>query len=178
MDTDSQKENIDFRKLIAFCFLSPAALCNAPLGVSNKRVIPDGRITASSEANQYHAARLARLGQVKKGSYIGAWCARHNNYYQWLKVDFGRLRKVTQVVTQGRYDYGQWVTSFYLTSSMDNVHWSMYRFKSANKVKAVYSCHVVYCVTYCVISRGVSCYRSPSRQVFCHLATLLFLTLY
>ncbi|XP_015750272.1 PREDICTED: uncharacterized protein LOC107326864 [Acropora digitifera] len=111
-----------------------AALCNAPLGVSNKRVIPDSRITASSEFNQYHAARLARLGQVKRGSYIGAWCARHNNYYQWLKVDFGRLRKVTQIVTQGRFDYGQWVTSFYLTSSMDNVHWSMYRFKSANKL--------------------------------------------
>lgn len=126
-----------FSKFIAFCLLSSAALCNAPLGVSNKRVIPDNRITASSEVNQYHAARLARLGQVKRGSYIGAWCARHNNYYQWLKVDFGRLRKVTQVVTQGRYDYRQWVTSFYLTSSMDNAHWSMYRFKSANKVKAV-----------------------------------------
>ena len=73
-------------------------------------------------------------------------------------MDFGRLRKVTQVVTQGRYDYGQWVTSFYLTSSMDNVHWSMYRFKSANKVKAVKSYHVVYRVTRCVIPRGVSCY--------------------
>ena len=70
---------------------------------------------------------------------MGAWCSRDNNKYQWLKVDFGRMMKVTQIVTQGRYDYGYWVTSFYLSSSVDNVHWSMYRFKSGNKVKSVES---------------------------------------
>ncbi|XP_068726464.1 lactadherin-like [Montipora capricornis] len=109
-----------------------ASLCNAPLGVSNKR-IPDSRITASSELNQFNA-KHARLGQIKKGSNMGAWCSRDNNKYQWLKVDFGRLMKVTQIVTQGRYDYGYWVTSFYLSSSVDNVHWSMYRFMSGNKL--------------------------------------------
>ena len=70
---------------------------------------------------------------------MGAWCSRDNNKYQWLKVDFGRMMKVTQIVTQGRYDYGYWVTSFYLSSSVDNVHWSMCRFKSGNKVKSVES---------------------------------------
>ena len=112
----------------------PAAPCNKPLGLQNRR-LPDVKITASSEANQFHAARLGRLGQVKRGKYVGAWCARHNNRNQWLKVDFGRLMRITKVSTQGRQDTNQWVTSFYLSSSVDNVHWAMYKFRSGNKVK-------------------------------------------
>ena len=45
--------------------------------------------------------------------------------------------KITKVCTQGRQDAGQWVTSFYLSSSVDNVHWSIYRFRSGNKVRNV-----------------------------------------
>lgn len=113
---------------------SSAAPCNRPLGLSSGR-LPNNRMTASSEVNQFYAARLARLGRGKRGKYSGAWCSRHKNHYQWLKVDFGRLMKITQVLTQGRQDYGQWVTSYYLSSSVDNVHWAMYRFRSGNKVR-------------------------------------------
>ena len=45
--------------------------------------------------------------------------------------------KITKVCTQGRQDAGQWVTSFYLSSSVDNVHWSIYRFRSGNKVRNI-----------------------------------------
>lgn len=113
-----------------------ASPCNKPLGLQSRR-LPDSKITASSEYNQFHAARLGRLGQIKRGKFVGAWCARHNNHYQWLKVDFGRPMKITKVCTQGRQDAGQWVTSFYLSSSVDNVHWSIYRFRSGNKVRNV-----------------------------------------
>lgn len=110
-----------------------AAPCNKPLGLQNRR-LPNSRITASSEWNHFHAARLGRLGQVKHGRYVGAWCARHKNHLQWFKVDFVRPMKITKVATQGRQDTNQWVTSFYLSSSQDNVHWEMYKFRSGNKV--------------------------------------------
>ena len=45
--------------------------------------------------------------------------------------------KITKVCTQGRQDAGQWVTSFYLSSSVDNVHWSIYKFRSGNKVRNI-----------------------------------------
>ncbi|XP_020631503.1 uncharacterized protein LOC110068467 [Orbicella faveolata] len=113
-----------------------AAPCNKPLGLQNRR-LPDSRITASSEWNHFHAARLGRLGQVKHGRFVGAWCARHNNHLQWFKCDFGRAMKITKVATQGRQDTNQWVTSFYLSSSQDNVHWEMYKFRSAYKVMMI-----------------------------------------
>lgn len=115
---------------------SAAAPCNKPLGLQNRR-IPDSRITASSEWNHFHAARFGRLGQVKHGRFVGAWCARHNNHLQWFKVDFGRPMKITKVATQGRQDTNQWVKSFYLSSSQDNVHWEMYKFRSAYKVMMI-----------------------------------------
>ena len=96
--------------------------------------IRNNQITASSEVNRYHAAWVGRLGRVKTGRYIGAWCPKHRNHNQWFKVDFRRLMKITKIATQGRQDAGHWVTSYYLSSSVDNVHWAIYRFRSVNKV--------------------------------------------
>ena len=109
------------------------SLCNRALGLQNGR-IRNNQITASSEVNRFHAAWLGRLGRAKAGRYIGAWCPKHRNHNQWFKVDFRRLMKITKIATQGRHDAGHWVTSYYLSSSVDNVHWAIYRFRSANKV--------------------------------------------
>ncbi|CAH3022884.1 unnamed protein product [Porites evermanni] len=110
-----------------------ASLCNRPLGMRNGR-IRNHKITASSSYNRFHAAWLGRLGRVKTGRYIGAWCAKHKNYNQWFKVDFGRPMKITKIATQGRQDVGHWITSYYVSFSADNIHWAMYRFRSVNKL--------------------------------------------
>ena len=96
--------------------------------------IRNNMVTASSAFNKYHAAWLGRLGRPKRGAYVGAWCARHNNHNQWFKVDFGRPTKITKIATQGRQDTNQWVTAYYVSSSMDGIHWSMFRFRSGDKV--------------------------------------------
>ncbi|XP_020631562.1 lactadherin-like [Orbicella faveolata] len=121
---------ISMRAEIFGCSVS---LCNRALGLQNGR-IRNSQITASSEVNRYHAAWLGRLKRVKAGRYIGAWCPKHRNHNQWFKVDFRRLMKITKIATQGRHDAGHWVTSYYLSSSVDNVHWAIYRFRSANQV--------------------------------------------
>ena len=66
---------------------------------------------------------------------MGAWCARHNNRYQWLTVDFGRTMRVVKIATQGRQDYRQWVTQYYLSYSQDNVYFAEYEQNSARKVR-------------------------------------------
>lgn len=108
--------------------------CSNPLGIKNGR-LSNSKITASSEYNKHHAAWLGRLGRTRRGSYVGAWCARHNNHNQWIKFDFSRPMKVTKVDTQGRQDADQWVTRFQLYSSLDGIHWQIYRFNSQDKVR-------------------------------------------
>lgn len=129
------KRSCSLIRLFTFVYCT-AAPCNKPLGLQNRR-LPDSRITASSVWNHFHAARLGRLGQVKHGRFVGAWSAKHNNHLQWFKCDFGRPMKITKVATQGRQDTNQWVTSFYLSSSQDNVHWEVYKFRSAYKVMMI-----------------------------------------
>lgn len=110
-----------------------AALCNSALGMRSG-AIRNAQITASSIWNKYHAARLARMGTVKRGRYVGAWCARHNNHHQWLKVDFKQPMKITKIETQGRQDTNQWVTRYQLSYSQDGAHWTLYRHRSNDKV--------------------------------------------
>ena len=109
-------------------------MCNRPMGVENGR-IRNAQITASSEFNKAHAAFLARLNRKKTGGYIGAWAAAANNYAQWLKVDFGRAAKIVRVSTQGRQDADQWVTTYYLSYSIDCVNYVYYRYHGSYKVR-------------------------------------------
>ena len=124
------------KPLLLFFLPFLASLCNRPLGMRNGR-IRNHKITASSSYNRFHAAWLGRLGRVKTGRYIGAWCSKYKNYNQWFKVDFGRPMKITKIATQGRQDVGHWITSYYVSFSADNIHWAMYRFRSVNKVTRI-----------------------------------------
>ena len=104
-----------------------------PLGLQNGR-IRNSAISASSRWNRYHAAWLARLKRPKRGRYAGAWCAKVNNHQQWLQVDFRVPKKVVAVATQGRHDYNQWVTLYYLRFSVDGTYFATYRKNGKKKV--------------------------------------------
>ena len=51
------------------------------------------------------------------GGKTGAWSSRTNDKAQWIQVDFGEVKRVTQVASQGRSDYAQWVTKFRVSYS-------------------------------------------------------------
>ena len=93
------------------------------------------QITASSSWDKNHSPNNGRLFFRRTGSRMGAWCARHNSRYQWLSVDFGRTMRVVKIATQGRQDYRQWVTQYYLSYSQDNVYFAEYKQNSARKVR-------------------------------------------
>lgn len=105
-----------------------------PLGLQNGR-IPNRAITASSRWNRYHAAWLGRLKRPRRGRYAGAWCAKINNRQQYLQVDFRGAKKIVAVATQGRHDYNQWVTLYYLSFSVDGTYFAKYRKNGRTKVK-------------------------------------------
>ena len=55
--------------------------------------------------------------------YAGAWCAGSNDGYQFLQVDFRRLKKITKVATQGRPGGTSYVTKYMLRHSLDGKTW-------------------------------------------------------
>ena len=123
-----------YKERVPYLFLGPQ--CNKPLGMQNGRIRAT-QIAASSSWDKNHAPNNGRLFFRRSGSRMGAWCARHNNRYQWLSVDFGRAMRVVKIATQGRQDARQWVTQYYLSSSQDNVYFAEYKQNSARKVR----CH-------------------------------------
>ena len=94
------------------------------------------QVSASSSWDRNHGPSNGRLHLRRVGSRMGAWCARHNNRYQWYQVDFGRPTRVVKVATQGRQDARQWVTQYYLSYSQDGVHFAEFKQNSNRKVMA------------------------------------------
>ena len=52
----------------------------------------------------------------------GSWSAAANTADQWLRVTFASSVMLRSVITQGRQDWDQWVTSYTLQYSPDNVN--------------------------------------------------------
>ena len=48
-----------------------------------------------------------------------AWSAQHNRIGEWMQIDLGSIMTVSQLVTQGRINLGQWVTTFKVKYSTD-----------------------------------------------------------
>ena len=47
------------------------------------------------------------------------------------QVDFSKVVKITKVLTQGRSDYNQWVTSYWISYSLNNGYYEAYGQSSA-----------------------------------------------
>ena len=113
-------------------FSYQGARCSKPLGMRNGRIRPS-QLSASSSWARNHGPNNGRLFFYRRG-YSAAWCARHNNRLQWYQVNFGRPTRVVKVATQGRKDYRQWVTQYYLSFSQDGVHFAEFKQNSHRKV--------------------------------------------
>ena len=92
-----------------------------------KGKIRDTQISASSEWDSNHAAKLGRLNQKPAGKRIGAWAAGIPNAYQFLQIDLRIPMKITSVSTQGRNDNtNQWVTRYTIEYSLDGAHFKTF----------------------------------------------------
>ena len=53
--------------------------------------------------------------------------ARYNNARQYLNIDLGTISRLKRIATQGRYDADQWVTSYAVSYSMNNIRFIPYK---------------------------------------------------
>ena len=96
--------------------------CLSPLGLQSGQV-PNHAMTAFSSSCSPHFGRLL----LHSASGItGGWCAKANDFNQWLQIDFGSYAKVHRVATQGRQEASQWVESYKLSYSQDGVFFQNY----------------------------------------------------
>ena len=100
--------------------------CIAPLGMDSG-AITDAQISASSQWDNSYAASRARLHMRRTGNLGGSWIARKNDLNQWLQIHLGGYTTLTRVATQGRSDFGQWVTKYKLQYSDDGVIFQFYK---------------------------------------------------
>ncbi|XP_035668107.1 retinoschisin-like [Branchiostoma floridae] len=66
--------------------------------------------------------------------WAGAWCASGIHGVHWLQVDLKSLSRIAGVITQGRADGDQWVTSYKLTFSSGGTVWDTYAEEGQDKV--------------------------------------------
>lgn len=117
----------------AILFPDIGLLCNRPMGLQSGR-LKNHMMSASSQWDINHAAHLARLHSRRRGRFMGAWSSKYNNRYQFLQVDFGGAAKIIRISSQGRQDANQWVTQYYVSHSLDRVHFSEYKERNSRKV--------------------------------------------
>ena len=111
--------------------------CLDALGMESY-AISDAQISASSEYDVYHGARLGRLHLKPVGSVIGAWAGASGDTRAWLQIDLiKQYIKITSVATQGRQDSRQWVTKYSLLYSNDSSSFVYYKEQgqSTNKMR-------------------------------------------
>lgn len=84
-----------------------------------KGQIPDSAITASSSSNVNSLAPY--LGRLH--SLSGSWAAATNNEFEWFQINLGSWRKISAVETQGRHNSVQYVKTYILAFSYDEIFW-------------------------------------------------------
>ena len=100
-----------------------------PLGIE-KGSIANAQITASTQHGAPHRSSDARLNSG------GSWLPSSSNTHQWLQVDLGKKTWVTEIKTQGRHNYGQWVTSYRVSYSNDGSNFQTYQENNKDKVSS------------------------------------------
>ena len=94
--------------------------------------IPNSQITSSTA---YHPRVAAVQGRLNGAA---SWSARVRNKNQWIQIDLGRDEVVTAIATQGRANLNQWVTSYYVSYSLDGKVFISY--KNDGIIKASTNC--------------------------------------
>eukprot|EP01133_Synstelium_polycarpum_P019421 gene19421-23255_t len=91
-------------------------------------------VRASTEYAADYGVQHCTLDFIHPRTGSSAWCAGANDANQFIVASCPEPRMFTGVATQGRYDADQWVTSYMIRFTLDNVTW--YDFMGGNKIAA------------------------------------------
>ncbi|XP_078352302.1 uncharacterized protein LOC144636995 [Oculina patagonica] len=105
------------QKFLRSCF-------DKAVGVTNRSIIPDDQITASSQYDDGYQAFYGRLN----GDRGDGWCAKEaNRNDDWLQIDLGKTIEVCAVATQGDRNGNEWATHFTISYSSHGISWTQYK---------------------------------------------------
>ena len=98
--------------------------CEAPAALIAN--IPDSQLSGSGFYSNHKAFRYSRSRlHTQRGddgnNGRGSWSVDENTVGEYIQADFGQLQRIQMIATQGRADWSQWVTSYKLAYSTDNV---------------------------------------------------------
>lgn len=103
--------------LVVSCFLNA-------VGVADKDIVPNGKMTASSMYWKDSFAYYARLNGNKGYGWCSAKCCEND---EWLQVDIGRTIEICGIATQGSPRGQYWVEDFKFSYSTDGSSWTIYQ---------------------------------------------------
>ncbi len=92
-------------------------------------VVPCERLLYSSTYDNFPKCTGHAQGMLD----AGAWCAASNDLNQWIRMDVGQVKVINGVVTQGKPDTEQRVTSYFIETSSDGNTWTTVSAASAGK---------------------------------------------
>ena len=91
---------------------------------------------SASSFSVNHGPSQGRLNVIVGRGKKGPWCSRSKDQNQYLQVDFWRSVKLTNVATQCRQDYSQWVTHYKLSYAVDgSTVFQIYQEMGVDKVR-------------------------------------------
>ena len=110
-----------------------------PFGIETFK-IHDSQFRASSwynsDVDTVHGPQNARLNF--RGSSdpfrLPTWTAQSSDNNPWIEIDLLWIVTVTGVLTQGRYNSDQWVTSYSVSSKVDGMDFQFYKEQDDTKV--------------------------------------------
>ena len=106
-------------------------MCSS-VGVADRNIIPDSRMTASTF---YSNILYPYYGRLHENRGQGGWCTKTtSDRTDYLQVDMGTVRSVCAVATQGHRGGIARTTSYKLHLSTDGVTWNTYRETNIEKV--------------------------------------------
>ena len=108
---------------IYFISTGPLLPCREKLGVESGSIIDD-RIQTSTALSNGAGKQQWRLNQAPKPGVPGGWLTLDSDKQPWLQISLYRQTPITGVIMQGRPDEDQWVTSYKVQTSLDNILWN------------------------------------------------------
>lgn len=103
--------------IVVSCFLNA-------VGVADKDIVPNGKMTASSMYWKDSFAYYARLNGNKGYGWCSDKCCEND---EWLQVDIGRTIEICGIATQGSPRGQYWVEDFKFSYSTDGSSWTIYQ---------------------------------------------------
>ena len=82
-----------------------------------------------------HNGRLNFRGW--SGTRLSCWIAADTDTEPWIQIDFLWIVTVSGVLSQGRHDLPQWVTSYAVSSKVDGMTFQFYMENGQKKVQSL-----------------------------------------